>query len=220
MHVAFSVPQNSGFETGSKPRADHHLRRNDVRSLPYRARALAGLLLVALLLITSGCASDRDGSPTAPPTSSITAEPVWAYPNPEAADGSELGLLDFLLRLVQTVVRIVLPTESAVLEGHIYRLEIPRGALPRSTVYSMTYQASGPVEVTLGPHGAQFAVPVELSIDLSKTSLAGAPDVTLFWWDESRSQWVDVGGVWDPRTNTLTTDLDHFSCYRPGRAGW
>lgn len=189
-------------------------------SLSYRGRALAGLVLVALLLITSGCASDRDGSPTAPSSSEIATEPVWAYTNPATAEGSELGLLDFLLRLVQSVVRVVLPTQSAVLEGHIYRLEVPAGALPRSAVYSMTYQQSGPAEVNLGPHGAEFDVPVELSIDLSNTSLADAPDVTLFWWDENRGRWVDVGGVWDPSTETLTAELEHFSRYRPGRAGW
>lgn len=187
-------------------------------SLYARSRALAGLALVALLLITSGCASDQVVSPTAP--EAPASEPIWAYPNPAPADGAELGLLDWLLRVVRSVVRIVLPTQSAVLEENIYRLEVPVGALPRSAVYSMTYQAGGPAQVTLGPHGAEFQVPVELSIDLSETSLADAPDVTLYWWDEDNEEWVDVGGVWDPSTGVITSELEHFSRYRPGRAGW
>lgn len=190
-----------------------------MRSILYGGRAFAGLMLIALLLVASGCASDRESSPTAPSGSTLS-EPVWAYPNPAPADGTELGLLDWLLRVVRSIVMIVLPNQSAVLEGDIYRLDIPKGALSRRAVYSMTYQASGPAQVTLGPHGAQFNVPVELSIDLSGTSLADAPDVTMFWWDEDHGVWVDVGGVWDPSTGTITSELEHFSRYRPGRAGW
>jgi hypothetical protein len=94
------------------------------------------------------------------------------------------------------------------------------GALPKATSYSMSYRITGPAQVDLGPHGAEFDVPVELSIDLSGSSLATAPDVTLYWWDEAHAQWVDVGGVWDAQSGTLTSELDHFSSYRPGRAGW
>ncbi|MCA9728273.1 MAG: hypothetical protein R3E12_07005 [Candidatus Eisenbacteria bacterium] len=185
-----------------------------------RFRIFAGASVAALLLVLSGCASDHS-APTTP--SAGRDQPAWAYPmgTPDAgSDGTELGALDLLSRVIQSVVEVVLPTESAVIESGIYRLEIPAGALPDPTTYSMQYRDRGPVEVELGPHGSVFDVPVQLSIDLSGSTLASGSDVSLYWWDEDHGQWVDVGGTWDPATSTLTASLAHFSRYRPGRAGW
>lgn len=158
------------------------------------------------------------------PSSSTTAlEPAWALQPTDAGRTQSSGLLGTvgrLLRGIVTLVEVVLTGEGGTLESGRFTLTVPPNALDYDAAYTMTYKTIGAVQVDLGPHGAEFDVPVTLTVDLGGTNLAGDDDVTLFWWDEASGTWVDVGGVWDPASNTLTTELEHFSRYRPGRAGW
>ncbi len=112
------------------------------------------------------------------------------------------------------------PTKGGQLVSGRHQLTVPAGALPWTVPFTMDYQTTGIVRVELGPHGSRFDVPVTLKINLNDTSALPSDDITLYWWNEDDGEWVDVGGVWDPSTMTLTTELDPFSIYQPGRAGW
>jgi hypothetical protein len=137
------------------------------------------------------------------------------------AGGAEEGLIGGLLGgALRVVFRLVSPDESATVQNGRFLLQVPAGALSYDARYSIAYSTIGAVEASLSPHGAVFDNPVELEIDLAGTSLANEPDVTLYWWDEDHEEWVDVGGSWDRNTQKLTSTLEHFSRYRPGRAGW
>ncbi|MEZ4652392.1 MAG: hypothetical protein R3E12_02000 [Candidatus Eisenbacteria bacterium] len=116
--------------------------------------------------------------------------------------------------------QLVNPGLGGEIDTGRYTLIVPPGALPSAALYTVDYKNAGIIEVELGPHGAQFNAPVTLRIDLTGTTASPNDDITLYWWDEDSFSWVDVGGTWDPATMTLTTQLDHFCTFRPGRAGW
>lgn len=179
-----------------------------------------GLALAVLCGAGVGCSSQSD---PLSPAATETSTPPWAHDlSPESGSKSSGllgGLARTLTRLV-SIVEFVLPTESAVLESGRYLLSVPAGALDYPAEYRLEHAAGAVVQVDLFPHGAEFDNPVLLEIDLRGTSLAQYNDITLYWWDEVSGEWVDVGGAWDPASKTLSTELEHFSRYRPGRAGW
>ena len=73
------------------------------------------------------------------------------------------------------------------------------------------------LECHLFPEGILFEAPVALSVDLEETT--GDDAATTVYWND-RDEWVDVGSWYVSGEHTVSTDLDHFSEYRPGRAGW
>lgn len=177
--------------------------------------------LIAGLLTTWGCGVDEALSPSASEASSPWIGDL--SPEGEAlgqgANGRGRGAPPWADVPVHAEAPID-PAKGGRLQSGRHTLDVPAGALPWTVPFTMDYYNRGVVSVELGPHGAQFDVPVTLTIDLHGTTARPSDDITLYWWDETNGVWVDVGGTWDPSTMTLTTQLDHFSCYRPGRAGW
>lgn len=199
---------------------------NQVRSVLSRSRLVRGPVFVlglGLALVFAGCGSES--GPLAP------EEPALSLDSTDRADLSAAGPVESGLigggigGLLRAVTQLILPRVGGLLSADRYTLIVPPGALPRPTLYELLPLRDGNLTVELGPHGAQFSQPVTLSIDLRQTSLASLPpeEVTLYWWDEASREWVDVGGDYDPVTGLLTSQLAHFSRYRPGqspRAGW
>ena len=67
-------------------------------------------------------------------------------------------------------VRVVGP-EGASLRAGKHVLVIPRGALAEPTVITMEAPVSLAAEVRFAPHGLQFAVPVQLTVDYKQCVL-------------------------------------------------
>lgn len=171
------------------------------------------LTLAAALLITTGCGVDDPASPEP------NAGSPWILDTPQG-DSSLGGKTRRVPPIPVHAQAHINPSTGGQLVSGRQTLTIPPGALPWTVPFTMDYYTTGIVRVELGPHGAQFAVPVTLTFDLHGTSALPSDDITLYWWDQDNGEWVDVGGVWDPSTMTLTTELDHFSVYQPGRGGW
>jgi len=73
------------------------------------------------------------------------------------------------------------------------------------------------VDLSIAPRRLNgFAVPVELSYD--PRGLALTSPVTIFWLDSKT--WVDLGAAPQQGTGLPTADLQHFSKYAAGKAGW
>ena len=173
------------------------------------------LTLLAGLLIMTGCGVEDPASPG----SSDSSSSPWIGDAPQGDMSLGRGAPPWAGIPVQTTTLIYHDVGGQLASGR-YTVDIPPEALPWNVFYTMEYRTTGIVRVGLGPHGAQFNEPVTVSIDLNGTSARPTDDITLYWFDESKGVWVDVGGDWDPSTMTLTAKLDHFSEYQPGRAGW
>ena len=108
---------------------------------------------------------------------------------------------------------------GGTVERGIFRLDVPRNAVDGDVDFEISIPDDGAIRVELSPHGLAFDKPVLLTIDLNYA--AGLGDkVKLFSWNEKEEHWVVVGGKFNPKTRLLTCNLDHFSTYAPGRAGW
>jgi hypothetical protein len=112
---------------------------------------------------------------------------------------------------------------GGVVQAGRFKLLVPPGALAQDTeivVRDVTAEEGGIVTGELLPEGLTFLKPVYLQVDLEGTTAEGWSDANLFWYDPDTGQWVDQGGFYSPWTHKLWAPLEHFSRYRPGRAGW
>jgi hypothetical protein len=180
---------------------------------------------LAVLLIGLGLASC--GQDTVQPYDSA-AESGSVHAGSQVPDqvSTPEGLGDLLGGIVRglfRVVKVVTDALGGTLELSRFKVVIPSGALETATetITLIDRQAiDGAVSCELLPHGISFERPVTLSMSLKGTNVDPNAAYTIYWYDEAAGRWVDIGATWDPNTQTVTAQLDHFSRYRAGRAGW
>jgi hypothetical protein len=104
-----------------------------------------------------------------------------------------------------------------------FRLDFAPGALLLDTQISITDMTNsvGYVQCRLEPEGTVFHARVTLCADFS--DLAAPAQYTMYWHvpdDPTDELWMNVGGSpsWDGQG--IVTQLQHFSEYAPGKAGW
>jgi hypothetical protein len=66
------------------------------------------------------------------------------------------------------------------------------------------------VVAEFGPHGRKFDRPVIISFPVRNTTIEGAADPTVVWWNNG---WTDMGGWLSSDGSRLNTYTDHFSEY-------
>lgn len=96
---------------------------------------------------------------------------------------------------------------------------VPPGAFDGMGTITMCMEDSAlaVVDLTISPRRLNgFAAPVGLSYN--PRGLALTSPVTIFWLDSKT--WVDLGAAPQPGTGLPTADLQHFSKYAAGKAGW
>ena len=100
---------------------------------------------------------------------------------------------------------------------------IPPGALYQDTTIQVEDESDdGVVRCELKPHGINFRNPVTLVTRFS--DLDNPAGYTMFWDAASPMSavdiWVEVGGQVTPDRLGIQVQLNHFSAYAPGKAGW
>jgi hypothetical protein len=67
----------------------------------------------------------------------------------------------------------------------------------------------------LGPHGAQFNVPVTLTVSYADADLTGVDPSTIriAYQNPSTGQWESVNSTRNALLKTVTAQLEHFSAY-------
>lgn len=170
--------------------------------------------VAAAFTVVAGC-SDA-GSPV---EAAAPVGPAFATTETESAmlaPASETGII---ARFRQTPVVTIgwakkwIGPEGGRLEFLGYGLEVPAGAVKKPTMFSIRVpypKDPGQVVAEFGPHGLKFSRPVIVSFPLRGTTIEGAADPTVVWWDR---EWVDMGG-WLSRDGTrISTYTPHFSQY-------
>ncbi len=94
------------------------------------------------------------------------------------------------------------------------------GSLLKSTDITVTDMTpvTGYIEAQLFPEGIYFLAPVTLQSNCA--DLYSPIGMTMYWLDTSNSSWIDINGVPSPDGQGVIAVLQHFSTYRPGKAGW
>ncbi|HYJ33498.1 MAG TPA: hypothetical protein VE326_09795, partial [Candidatus Binatia bacterium] len=118
-------------------------------------------------------------------------------------------------------------SSSAVIDGSVggtltcgrFVVTVPPGAYTGAGTITMSMDDSvlAVVDLSIAPKRLNgFEVPVGLSYN--PRGLALTSPVTIFWLDFKT--WVDIGADPQPGTGLPTADLQHFSKYSAGKAGW
>ena len=66
------------------------------------------------------------------------------------------------------------------------------------------------------PSGATFAPPITITYTYDESEIPAGiaeEDLVVAVWDEANGQWVELASIVDPVTNTITTQVSHFSIH-------
>jgi hypothetical protein len=171
---------------------------------------LIGALALAALLIAltvTGCGNEGT-VPTA--SEGTTADPL-AFEGPDPSPSP---------RGHEAEPKFIKSGETGDLKLDRWTLTIEKDAMRDKADITMENASAKYVMVELGPDGLEFDKPVKLEVDLSGLKWDPHTDWTMWWFNEERGCWEDMGGTFDPETEVLTVYIDHFSTWGPGRAGW
>ncbi len=94
-------------------------------------------------------------------------------------------------------------------------LEIPAGAVPNDTLFSISIPDPNVFYNEFGTDGLVFDSPVEVTMSYRDADLSGIDESTIriVWVNESTGQFHDVQCEIDFDNQTVTGSLDHFSAY-------
>ena len=206
--------------------------------------SLGTTLLLALALSLAGC-SDSVLRPNPPADDTGGTDP-----GTEPLAGPEILMIteDLSVRFMKLTAELADETVpsaggrsllvSTPIDGDVggrlecgrFLLSVPPGAFAGKGTISMYMPDTEVMVVDLEISPAElndFKKPVKLALLTDGTRL-DEDDLQIYWWDDYRSEWTGLGCDKDLSDDTaitgtsegLLTDLDHFSRYSGGKAGW
>lgn len=94
-------------------------------------------------------------------------------------------------------------------------LQIPPGAVPNDTLFSITIPDDQVFYNEFGTHGLVFNVPVTVTMSYRDADLTGIDEstITVAWHNGDSGQWEAIACVLDQVNKTVTGQLNHFSAY-------
>lgn len=162
------------------------------------------------IVFATGCGRDRVSAPSseAPPPGPIFIKELAPQ------DGNPFSFSD------DDPVRVfewIDGAEGGTIENGRFSLNFAPGAFPGRIKIELIDTTEDYLKCELYPEGIYFNAPVVLTVDVAETT--GDDDMTTLYWND-RGDWTDVGSWYSSGEHTVSTNLEHFSEYAPGRAGW
>ena len=169
--------------------------------------------------LLAGCGSDSTINPVLSLSDNLSRDPAAATPEPgtggkgEPQDEMEIPTDDPHLGPGSLTAEFDVDPElgGTFAAGRVV-LSIPPRALTEPITLKISDSSYGSMTIIgeLLPHGQVFLKPVTLGFDLRGTVAE----------DWENGGWVDIGGTHDLDSHILSVELEHFSTYGVGRAGW
>ena len=201
-----------------------------------RWRASGLWVLMGAVLLLSGCGQSPVG-PTDPSQGSGAGGTRQAPPLVTVAPDGTVTYVDAPYDTMKETPGGVLPLPpasvraSAWISGSVggvvragrFAVRIPAGAFLGLAQVTVTMPDSSMMlcDLSISPASAnQFKVPVQLVADLSATDMTDASTCTMYWYDPNRVLWKNLVAKTRTSGMLVVTELDHFSKYAAGKAGW
>jgi hypothetical protein len=210
-------------------------------------RALIAASSLLLLLAGAGCktsptaptSSENETSTPAstPPLLRISADGSASWVDlPTALRSSSFGSWSYdPSRALTTSVKIDGSVGGRVVCGR-YVATIPAGAFDGVGIITMTLPDTTLMlcDLEISPSSLNgFLLPIDLALHTTKTD-AAIDSLDFYWWDPAKSDWTAMGcqksttldAVLQPELLTadpvvgVQLELNHFSRYMAGKAGW
>ena len=161
----------------------------------------ATLMLVGALLVT-GCSRSPLGE------SSATTEPVVLQRSANSIAAASL-VGDLVADTVFTAA------EGGRLTLLDVTLDVPPGAVPNDTLFSIAIPDLSKFYNDFGTSGLVFEKPVTVTMSYRDADLSGidASSIRIGYFNEKTGEWESVVGTVDPVNMTVTAKLYHFSAY-------
>ncbi|TPW13126.1 MAG: hypothetical protein FD129_1330 [bacterium] len=184
-------------------------------------KGLGGLAAVLLLLV--GCATDDNG-PLAPAPAPLDPAP-FAAPAPLPSQPKRKPETITVITVTEDISSSVLVTakNGGVVSAGRHRLTIPPGALKDDTLIQLkdVTGSAGFVACEAYPEGLEFLKPALL--ESSFRDIRSPVGFTIYWVanpGQTDEQWIDMRAGLSADGTGLAVQLQHFSTYAPGKAGW
>jgi hypothetical protein len=195
---------------------------------------LAALVGVGLLL--SGCgqsplgptdssqSAGGGGGAQAPPVVTIAPDGTVAYVDaPYDTTLATPGAVEPPAPATVSASAWINGSVGGVVRAGRFGVKIPAGAFAGTAQVTVTMPDSTMMlcDLSISPASANlFKVPVKLVADLASTNLTDASTYTMYWYDPNRVLWKSLVAKSRTSGTLVVTDLDHFSRYASGKAGW
>ena len=161
-----------------------------------------GLVAVFILALMAGC-SESPLSPDNEAQSSLLTR------SPEAKAIAGLASSSMF------VEEVISATEGGRIELLDVILEIPAGAVPNDTVFSINIPDVNVFYNEFGTHGLVFDVPVKVTMSYRDAQLDGVDEasIRIAWLNEATGEFEDIACTVDHENKLIMAELDHFSAY-------
>ena len=179
--------------------------------------------LMALVMVAfTGCSTDTN---MAAPEGPLTFAPGDVpFVHGTAEQGASLGNSGTWQLIASQLVQ---PGVQTDVEADRFKLDFDTGSLSQAETIEIWNRDPNTIDVQFGPHGTNFGVPVELTIDFSGTNCdPDSPNydgstAKFFYFDPALELWVEIAGVSETADKEYIVVLEHFSRYALfGTPGW
>ncbi len=162
----------------------------------------AVVLLVIMVFAAIGCSENPLGADK-------KSEPQMLMRSAEAVSGISLSTAAF------SVQQRISAETGGILNLLDVTLEIPPGAVPKDTIFSIDIPDINVFYNEFGTSGLVFDVPVKVTMSYRNADLGGVDESTIRigWLNPNTNEFIDVECEVDFSTQTVTGYLDHFSAY-------
>ena len=172
------------------------------RSKPFKFVAILGAVSFALVAAI-GCSHSPVG-----PESSVTNEPVVLS---RATRGAAVAGASPVNLYMEQVVPTATGGQLHLLD---VTLDVPAGAVPNDTLFSIFIPDDEIFFNEFGTHGLVFDVPVTVTMSYRDADLSDVDETTIrIAWHNGDGAWEDVECELDMVNQTVTAQLAHFSAY-------
>ena len=169
-------------------------------------------LLATVVLGLLGAACSTQDSLTAP---AELAAPAGRVRRSLSAGGGDLNRLACPTAETHALTGVIGPA-GGTLSVYGFRVDFPAGAVPVARLFTLRVLAGAYFTIDGSADGLghyEFAVPVNVTVDLARCGAVPA-SIGAWYLDPTTGELVEnMGGKFDPQTNTLRFTTPHFSGY-------